>query len=322
MTMEVLFWGTRGSLPYAVTCEMIREKIRSALLASLEKSLATPEDVETFMASDLPFAVAGGYGANTACVEIQGGEGYVICDAGTGLRDLGNHIMKQVGAQKATFPQTFHIILSHLHWDHIQGFPFFTPAYIPGNIVNVYGFHDGMEEAFVQQQEAPFFPVKLDYLQGSISFTRLEPGRPYDIGGFTVKGIKQNHPQDSYGISFEQDGKKAVYATDCEHTIEGVDPDFLEFIRGADLLVTDAQYTLADAWHTKETWGHSSNVVVTEMASESNVKHLSIIHHDPLCTDADLDKYLAQTRGYLKIFDDSSDMEISLAYDGLHVPIE
>lgn len=322
MTMQILFWGTRGSLPYAVTNDIIREKIRTALVSSLEKELKTPEDVDGFLENDLPFSVSGGYGANTSCIEIIGGTEYMLCDAGTGLRDFGNHLMKKAAAKQIAFPQTFNIFMSHLHWDHIQGFPFFTPAFIPGNTINIYGFHDGIEAAFIGQQDPPFFPVKFEYLGGTINFFKLDPDTAYDIGGFTVRGIKQNHPQDSYGIRFERNQKKAVYATDCEHKMEGIDPGFLAFIRDTDLLITDAQYSLADAWHTKEDWGHSSNLVVTEMAADANVKHLSIFHHDPLCTDADLDKLLTQTRGYLKIFNDASEMDISLAYDGLRLAIE
>ena len=122
--MKVHFWGTRGSLPASVTAETTRAKIFKALKASQGRSFHDDDAIRQFIDRELPFSVKGGYGTNTSCTEIINGDDYVICDAGTGLRDFGNYAMQQ-GVQKR---QTFHIFLSHLHWDHIQGFPFFCPC--------------------------------------------------------------------------------------------------------------------------------------------------------------------------------------------------
>ena len=319
--MEVVFWGTRGSLPYAVTSSIIKEKIKAAVKLSENKELASSEDLKLFVDNDLPFSISGGYGCNTSCVEIRGGNEYVLCDAGTGLRDFGNHHCEMTGKGKANQPQIFNIFLSHLHWDHIQGFPFFTPAYIPGNIINIFGFHDGIEDAFKGQQAQPFFPVGFDDMMGTKNFVQLELGKEYQIGGFTVKGILQNHPGDSYGYSFEKNNNKVVYSTDSEHKTGQPDSGFIDFCHGADLLITDAQYSLIDTMHTKKNWGHSSNIAVTELAVQSKVKQLCLFHHEPTCDDKDLDRFLTETRNYLEIFDSGSNLEVDMAYDGMKVII-
>jgi len=208
--MKVHFWGTRGSLPASVTAETIRAKIFKAIKESQGLSFHDDNAIGQFIESRLPFSIKGGYGTNTSCTEIVGGEDHIICDAGTGLRDLGGYVIQQ-GPQKR---HTFHIFISHPHWDHIQGFPFFVPAYIPGNTVNIYGCHDYLEESFVIQQNFNNFPVALKAMSSDIRFTLLDPGKPYAIGGFTVKALQQNHPGHSYGYRFEKEGKSIVYSTD------------------------------------------------------------------------------------------------------------
>ena len=321
--MNVLFWGTRGSLPFAVTSEMIKNKIKSAIAFANGKQFSSSEDIDIFIEKKLPFSIRGGYGCNTACVEIKGGSEYVICDAGTGLKDFGNQILKSRDGNENKSPLIINIFLSHLHWDHIQGFPFFAPAFVPGNIINIFGFHKGIEKIFKMQQAAPCFPVPLELMPADINFTTLNINKEYKIAGFTIKGIKQNHPGDSYGYRFEKNNIKAIYASDSEHTeiSEQDDYKFIDFCRGADLLIMDAQYSFLDASYTKKNWGHSSNIVVTELAARSCVKHLCMFHHEPACDDNALEQFLKETRHYLKIYDKSSSLVIDMAYDGMEVSL-
>ena len=153
-------------------------------------------------------------------------------------------------------PQTYHIFMSHLHWDHIMGFPLFTPAYIPGNRIRIYGCHDVLEEAFRRQHGAPSFPVEFDQLAAQIEFIRLEPGRSYDVAGLSVRAMLQAHSGDSYGYRFEHGGKSVVYSTDSEHKLEDQELTnaFVEFFRNADLVIFDAMYALADAVSVKADW--------------------------------------------------------------------
>ncbi len=326
--MRVHFWGTRGSLPASYTSEAIKTKILAALKAAGGENLRTDEEIEAFVHSglatnSLPFSTVGSYGSNTSCLQIEAEGEYLICDAGTGLRDFGNSVLQSTDGGEAPKGDTFNIFMSHLHWDHIQGFPFFTPAYIPGNRIHIYGLHKELEQAFVTQQEYPYFPVPLGSLRATIDFTVLEEGREYQIAGFTVKGVKQNHPGESYGYRFEKDGKRIVYSTDSEHKGEAYEADyvFLSFFKDADLLIFDAQYSLLDAITAKENWGHSSNIIAVELSVKSGVKHLCIYHNEPTLGDEKLDRFLDETREYLRLYAEESPLKIDLAYDGLEVEV-
>lgn len=319
--MEVLFWGTRGSLPYAVTSEIVKQKIRTAIEFSHNKIFNSSTELDYFIDNELPFSIRGGYGCNTSCIEIKGADEFVLCDAGTGLRDFGNAIMA-TSTQKAQ-SKVINLFLSHLHWDHIQGFPFFTPAYIPGYTINIFGFHEGIKDVFIKQQAAPCFPVPIQAMQATINFETLDLDEEYTIADFIIKGIKQNHPGDSFGYTFKKNNKKLVYSTDNEHKkdAEREDYRFIEFCKNSDLLILDAQYSLIDAIHTKKDWGHSSNILVTELAVRSKVKRLCLFHHEPTCDDADLEKFLKDTVDYLNIYDETSSLKIEMAYDGMHIKL-
>jgi phosphoribosyl 1,2-cyclic phosphodiesterase len=318
--MYARFWGTRGSLPASITARQIREKISQAIRASRTWKLANDGWIETFIDRELPFAVRGGYGGNTSCVEIGGGEGYVLCDAGTGIRDFGNAFMR---AGKAGSPAVFPLFLSHPPWDHIPGFPFFTPAYLPNQEIHIYAGHEDVEQVFERQQAAPSFPVPFRALGAKIVFHRLEPDRAYEIAGFSVLMFSQNHPGGSFGYSFIREKKKIVYSTDMEHGAEAGDEDyrFIGLFQDADLLIFDAQYPLADAIGMKETWGHSSNLLAVELSVRAGVKRLCLFHSEPTSGDEALDRFLADTRDYLKIHDPSSPLRIDLAYDGLEIAL-
>ena len=327
--MKVRFWGSRGSLPASYTAEAIRMKLFVALKAASELNLRTDDEIRDFLHNSLAnegpaFSTVGSYGSNTSCVEICSSEGeYLLCDAGTGLRDFGNHVVQSAGQRENSKGNTFNICLSHLHWDHIQGFPFFTPAYISGNRIRIYGFHKELERAFVTQQEYPYFPVPLESMSADIEFIVLEEGEEYEIAGLTVRGAKQNHPGDSYGYRFEKDGKSVVYSTDSEHKKEAYEKDyvFLSFFKDADLLIFDAQYSLLDAITAKENWGHSSNIIAVELSVKSGVKRLCIYHNEPTLDDERLDKFLEDTRKYLKVYAEDYALRIDLAYDGLEIEV-
>jgi phosphoribosyl 1,2-cyclic phosphodiesterase len=321
--MHVYFWGTRGSLPASTTNKMIEAKIFKSVQASRAYTLETDEEIKTFIRNKLPFAVREGYGGNTSCVQLGSSEEYVLCDAGTGLRDFGNYYMKAKMTGQKELPDVFHIFMSHLHWDHIQGFPFFTPAFIPGNQIHIYGCHADLEQIFINQQNAPCFPVPLQAMRAAIRFHVLQPGTSYDIAGINVTGIKQNHPGNSYGYSFIKDGKKLVYSTDAEHKESAKDDnyEFINFFQNADLLIFDAQYSFLDAVDTKENWGHSSNLLGVELAVRAGVQRLCLFHNEHTFDDEALDQFLNDTRKYLQILDSSSRLEIYLAYDGLEIDI-
>jgi phosphoribosyl 1,2-cyclic phosphodiesterase len=243
---RIRFWGTRGSLPVALTASGVRDKLIRALRAASGRTFGSDDELNAYVDS-LGLPVAGSYGGHTSCVEIEsGGPEYVLCDLGTGVRPFGQKALARHGPAS---PQTYHIFMSHVHWDHIMGFPFFTPAYIRGNRIRIYGGHAVLEEAFRRQQGAPSFPVDFSALDASIEFVQLEPGRQYDIAGMQVALMLQRHAGDSYGYRFTAGGRTVIYSTDSEHTL--TDPvetgSYVDFFRDADLVIFDAMYSLTDA---------------------------------------------------------------------------
>ncbi len=317
----VRFWGTRGSLPVALTSAALGDKLRGVLRAARGQSIDSDDDIERLLAG-LSFALAGTYGGHSACLQIDnGGPDFVLCDMGSGLRPFGQAAM----AQRAGKPQTFHIFMSHLHWDHIMGLPFFVPGFIPGNRVVIHGSHRELQMALRRQQEPPSFPVGLDTIfEGRVEFRHLEPGVPHEVAGLRVTTMLQRHTGDSYGYRFEAQGKVLVYSTDSEHPL--ADPAhterFVHFFRDADLVVFDAMYSLADAISVKADWGHSSNVVGVELCQLANVRHLCMTHHEPVFDDAAIEAMLAETRRLEEITrGGAAPLRISAAYDGLELAL-
>ena len=319
--MIIRFWGTRGSLPVAIGIRGIRAKLHDALLAARGHKLDTSRAIESFIEHELPFSVGGSFGGNSSCVELAtGGEEFVLCDLGSGVREFGAGVLVQRGPERRS---VFNVFLSHLHWDHIDGFPFFAPSYIPGNRIRIYGCHKSMREVFIRQQSAPCFPVDFQSIGATVEFVELEPGRSYNIAGLSVLPFPQNHPNESYGYRFTREDKVVVYSTDSEHKYQSLEPSHpvIDAFRDADVLIFDAQYSLAEQTSSKEDWGHSSNIIAVELAHMAGVKHLVMYHHEPMCDDRALETILNETRRYAELSVPDSKLKISSAYDGLEIVI-
>jgi len=319
--LRIRFWGTRGSLPAPLREGAIRLKIRDALFAARGQTLETEAAIDAFIDSRLPFSVRGTFGGNTSCVEIiTSGEEHVICDLGTGVRDFGNHVMAD---QDPAAKRCFNVFLSHLHWDHIMGFPFFRPAYTPGNLIRIHSSHEAVNEALHKQQSHPCFPIDFRALPATIEFVALEPGKTYEIAGLSVTALKQFHAGDSYGYRFTRDDKTIVYSTDCEHKYSNLDQSypFIAFYRNADVLIFDAMYSLADTISVKEDWGHSSNVVAVELAQAARVKRLVLFHHEPAYDDHMIEEVFADTVRFEEISRPGHKVEVISAYDGLELEL-
>jgi phosphoribosyl 1,2-cyclic phosphodiesterase len=317
----VRFWGTRGSLPVALTASAVRRKVIAAVRGAAGRTFASEADLEAYV-EGLGFAASGTFGGHSPCVELlTGGEEYVLCDLGTGVRPFGQGVMKRHGAT----PQTFHVFMSHVHWDHIMGFPFFAPAYRPGNRIFIYGGHDLLEAALRRQQAPPSFPVDFDALQASIEFIRLEPDRDYDIAGLTVRLMLQRHAGDSYGYRFTASDRTVVYSTDSEHKLDDLAEAqrFVDFFRGADVVVFDAMYSLADSISVKADWGHSSNIAGVDLCHMAGARHLCLFHHEPVHSDEAIAALLAETRRYEELArrDSTDALRVSAAYDGMDIAL-
>jgi phosphoribosyl 1,2-cyclic phosphodiesterase len=253
--MRITFWGVRGSIP-----------------------TPGPDTVQI--------------GGNTSCIEVRAGKAIVIFDGGTGLRLLGQKLLKEM-------PLTAHIFFSHVHWDHIQGFPFFGPAFAPGNQIHLYGGNNvsrTLEETLAGQMDYPSFPVHLTEMGSKMTFADLYEGQSLEIDSgdgdcFRVSTVRGNHPNGVWAYRFEHKGRSAVYATDTEH-YSVVDPKLCRLAKGVDALIYDAMYTPEEYAGTAGTggpkvgWGHSTIDEAAKLATAAGVKKLVLFHHDPGQSDA------------------------------------
>jgi phosphoribosyl 1,2-cyclic phosphodiesterase len=319
--MRVRFWGTRGSIPVALTTADVRDKLAQALVQASGRAFKTYEEAHAFASSELDFSLTHTFGGHTPCVELEvPGEEYYVCDMGSGARPFGVHVL----AKQARRPATINIFMSHVHWDHIMGFPFLGPAYVPGTKIRIHGCHDVLEHAFRLQQSPPCFPVTFDQLGATVEFIKLEPDKPYKAtGGLTVTPHLQLHGGDSYGYRFEREGKSVIYSTDSEHKLENRTEAeaFAAFFRGADVVIFDAMYALAEAISVKADWGHSSNIVGVELCQMARAKHLVLFHHEPANNDATLEGLLKEARRFEELTRGDHALKVSAAYDGLEIDL-
>jgi phosphoribosyl 1,2-cyclic phosphodiesterase len=268
------------------------------------------------------------FGGNTSCVELSTPSGGVlVLDCGTGARPLGNRL-----AACAKGPVSATILLSHTHWDHIQGFPFFAPLFQPDNHFKVYGpegAHLSLRDVLAGQMEHHYFPVELDQLAARITYQDLGEGS-HEIEGMTVQAQTMNHPSPTLGYRIEAGGRSICYLSDHEPFFEDVwregapagrlesirepgDRRHAEFMQGADVVIHEAQYT-PEEYPSKRHWGHSSFAYAVEMAAASGVGRLYLTHHDPSHDD---DFIAAMERRAQELARSlGSPLEVACAYEG------
>ncbi len=247
--MQVKFYGTRGSIPMCA------------------------REYQDF-------------GGNTTCLalEIPALKSVNIIDAGTGIRNLGKELMNR-GEDR---PKEITIGFSHFHWDHIQGFPFFDPAYQEDTRINLLAMGKDqdvkkLKEIFLSQMSSLHFPVQLGAMGAEFRFIVLGSRAAEHSQGLTVQACKHNHPGGANSFRIERNGKVLVFCTDIEHGPE-LDPNIIELARGADVLIHEAQYTDKELPH-RQGWGHSSYGQAIEVARQASARHLIMTHHDPDHTD-------------------------------------
>jgi len=227
------------------------------------------------------------FGGNTTCLQIKVKEtnNIAVFDAGTGIRDLGKDFIESGHVQDEIF-----ISFTHFHWDHIQGFPFFAPAFIEDQKINILALGWGrrlqcLEDIFKTQMKKEFFPVQLERMGADFKFMLLKETykvferKEQDGKPVVVKSNKHNHPGGAFGYRIEMDGKVFVFCTDVEHG-KSIDEKVVLLARNADLLIHDAQFT-DEELKEKAGWGHSSYSQAIEVAERANVKTLGLTHHDP-----------------------------------------
>ena len=252
------------------------------------------------------------YGGNTACVELRDDTDHLlVLDAGTGLRELGLKL-------NGTSPLTVDLFLSHLHWDHIQGIPFFRPAFDPKSTLRLYGptQHRPLRELLGLGMDDPFFPVDLDGLPVQLEIHEVESGSRRAVGPYTVIAATINHPAPALAYRIEADGKAIVYATDTEDAFTGRTNPVIELARNADALIHDGQFVDEDF---KPGWGHSTVAKAIDIATEAKAKRLILYHHDPERSDDALDRIGADAQ---KRADElGNGLEVIVAREGMELAL-
>jgi phosphoribosyl 1,2-cyclic phosphodiesterase len=235
------------------------------------------------------------YGGNTPCLEIRSDAGaLLIVDCGSGLRMLGKSLMAEFGSK----PIRAHVLLSHYHWDHIQGLPFFVPLYNQANQFHFYSYRlpgASVEEALEGQMAYPYFPVDMTAMQALRTFAEIHEG-PIQLDDFTIHARRVNHPQGCLSFRIENNGKAVHYATDNEPGDPESERAVFELARDADVLIFDSQYSWDQIRGPKKGWGHSTWEEGVRICEQARVKQLLLFHHDPDRHDAAVDELEAIAR--------------------------
>ena len=253
------------------------------------------------------------FGGNTSCVSVEYRGHIIIFDAGSGLRPLGRALLAREEP-----PITGCLFLTHTHWDHIQGLPFFAPAFAPENQFVIYGEarrRYPLVELMEDQIQHPFFPVEMkDLFRAHIDFRELASGDTVALHPqMRVTAVRLTHPNAALGYVLHLEDRRVAYITDHEHPLDQLSPQVLQAVTGVDLLIHDAQYSREEIRQGKQGWGHSAWEDVVQLAIEAQVRQLFLFHHDPAATDEHLNErqFLAQ-----QIFP-----QTFIAREGLKIPL-
>lgn len=288
--MKIKFWGTRGSIP-------------------------------------VPGSKTIEFGGNTSCVQVISDDEFIILDAGTGIRELGNDLLQKYSCRD------IHLLVTHTHWDHIQGLPFFRPLYSEKCKLKIYSenkFGYSVAKVFETQWDPNYFPVTSEIFNDKVEYIKISDLEAMDINGFKVSYIETHHSAGTLAYRIEKDGKSLVYMTDNELNYNAKNnlptpdeilknnKDQIDFIQNADVLIHDSMYQIED-YGDKIGWGHSNNFSSAIFATLGNVKKLLLFHYDPDYTDNKIKDIVRETKVFIKEL--NSPVLCEAAYDGMGIDI-
>lgn len=295
MSYHVKFWGVRGSLPAAPTPQQWVSDLRRNLNQFFSDGHKLNSHVDEFIQKQ-PVASLGGFGSHTTCVEVTNGKSQIIIDGGSGLRNLGAEMMKgPCGKGQGQV----HIFLTHFHWDHLLGIPFFAPHFVKGNIINYYAVQPELPEIVKIKFRKPMFPVPFEDLSAKINFHILTPRKSVKVGDFNITPYQLDHPDPCWGFKIDHAGKVYSHCVDTESTRvtrEALGLD-LPLYQGVDLMYFDAQYTLPELAE-KSNWGHSAAQIGLDLAFREKINCVLFAHHDPGYDTAQIYQLRDQTQEY------------------------
>jgi phosphoribosyl 1,2-cyclic phosphodiesterase len=266
------------------------------------------------------------YGGNTPCLELTAPGGtHFILDCGTGLRLLG----KRLAQANHEFGFEAHVLVTHYHWDHIQGIPFFLPFFESQNRFHFYSFQskflgpDTLRQVVESQLASPYFPVDVSMMASTRSFREVSGGEKWEIEGTKIEAAWLNHPQGCLGYRFDTTAGSIVYATDNEPGVPEFDKSLRQFAQGADVLIYDAQYSPEQVSSTRRGWGHSSWLEGVKIVREAKVKNLILFHHNPDSPDTVVDGFLSAARQeFPSTWAASEGMSVTLSDRGVDVALK
>lgn len=313
--MTIRFWGVRGSHPRPLLPEEVRSKIVSVVQRIRTVDLESAETRERFLAA-LPPWLFGTMGGNTPCVEARLSEGHVIVfGAGSGIQALSAAMQRDNRDVRE-----FHVFFTHFHYDHVQGLPFFAPAYNPNVKVTFYSPRPELEQNLKQHMQHPYFPITMDEKMSNLEFVVLGE-KPLRFGSAELTWRELNHPGTAFGYQIREHGKTFVHATDVELLESDFEktPENTRFFQGADMMTLDTQYTLGEAIE-KYNWGHTSFSLGVDFATAWATKRLYLFHHEPLYDDKKLHKNLQSARWYANRLGNTT-LQIYLSEEGTEVEV-
>lgn len=295
MSLKVKFWGVRGSLPSAPMPEQNVKNFETLMRQFFKSGYKDATEIKEFISSHTVPEI-GGFGTATTCAEVSSPKQQIIIDAGSGIRSLGEEMMKgPAGKGKAEI----HIFMTHFHWDHLLGLPFFVPNFIKGNQIHLYAVQPDLQDVVKTKFKKPMFPVAFEHLPSTLHFHQLEPRKALKLQDMTITPYQLDHPDPCWGFKVEAHGQAYAHCVDTEGTRisrEALGPD-LPLYQGIDLMYFDAQYTLPELAE-KANWGHSAAQLGLDIAFREGIKHVVFAHHDPGADTSQIMAIKEQTREY------------------------